>query len=178
MRERGSSQVTTIVLAALLAVLVAPLFMGWLVVDVKTKGRDGHHIWLPLPMGVARVALAFVPDDELACELPAELRKHRETLRTVVDNLASCGDTTLVSVRSPEANVRIATQGGKIRLDVDAPDARVHGAFRIEALRHALERWDGKRMQASAALDLLAGLGRGELLSVESDEADVSIRYW
>lgn len=178
MRQRGFSSVTTVVIAAVLAILVAPLFMGWLVLDVKTKGADAHHFWVPLPIGIARVAMAFAPKKELACEAPNELVEHREVVRAVLDSLATCGDTTLVSVRSPEATVRIATQQGKLRLDVDARDAKVHATFRIEAVRRALARWDGKNVEPGMALDLVAGLGRGELLSVQSDEADVSISYW
>jgi len=178
MKQRGFSQVTTVVVAALLALLVAPLFMGWLVVDVKTKGADKHHFWIPLPIGVARIAMVFIPDKELACAPPQELVKHRELLRSILDNLDRCGDTTLVEVRSPEATVRIATEAGKIRLDVDARDAKVHSAFKVEGVRKALERWDGGQVHPHQALDLLASLGRGELLSVESDEADVSIAYW
>jgi hypothetical protein len=178
MRQRGFSQITTVVVAALLALLLAPLFMGWLVVDVKTKGRDAHHFWLPLPVGVARIAMVFVPEKELACNAPAELVRHRELLRVLLDNLATCGDTTLVEVRSREANVRIATDHGKVRLDVDARDARVHAAFRVEAVRAALARWDGDEIRGHQALDLLASLGRGQLLSVESEDADVSISYW
>jgi hypothetical protein len=178
MRQRGFSSVTTVVIAALLALLVAPLFMGWLVVDVKTKGADRHHLWVPLPIGVARIVMVFIPDEELACAAPQELVKHRKLLRTVLDNLATCGDTTLVSVRSPEATVRIATERGKIRLDVDARDAKVHSAFKVEAIRKALERWDGRDVRPHQALELLASLGRGQLLSVQSDEADVSISYW
>jgi hypothetical protein len=178
MRQRGFSQVTTIVLAALLALAVAPLFMGWLVVNVRTKGADAHHFWVPLPVGVARIAMVFLPDKEFACAPPQELVKHRELLRTVLDNVATCGDTTLVSVRSPQATVRIATERGKIRLDVDARDAKVHSAFRVDAIRKVLERWDGGSLHPHQALDLLAALGRGELLSVQSPDADVSITYW
>jgi hypothetical protein len=178
MRQRGFSQLSTVVLAALLALLIAPLFMGWMVVDVRTRGCDPHHLWIPLPVGVARVALAFVPDRKLSCAAPAELVKHREHLRAVLDSLAGCPDTVLLSVRSPEAKVRIATERGTVQLDVDAPDARVHSAIKIEAFRKALEHWDGSDIHPKAALDLLAGLGRGELLSVRSHDADVSISYW
>jgi hypothetical protein len=178
MRQRGISTVATVIVAAAAALLIAPLFMGFMIVDVNVKGPEGHHIVLPVPMGPARMVMALMPRDKVSCEVPRELARHRAMISSALDTLASCGNTTLVSVRSPQAKVRIATAGGALTLDVEDRDTTVRGAFRIEAVREFLAHWDGQRLDGRAALDMVAGLGRGELIAVKSRDADVSIRLW
>jgi hypothetical protein len=178
MRQRGISTTGTVIIAATAALLIAPLFMGFVIVDVREKGPDGHRILLPVPLGPARVVMALLPGDKVSCEVPAELARHRELIAKALDSLASCGETTLVSVRSPKTKVRIATSGGRLVLDVEDRETNVHGAFRIDAVRDFLAGWDGRRIDGRAALAMVAGLGRGELLAVTSRDADVSIRIW
>jgi hypothetical protein len=178
MRQRGISTIATVIIAATAALLIAPLFMGFVIVDVNVKGPERHHIIVPVPLGPARAVMALLPRGRVACEVPGELAKHRAEISSALDTLASCGDTTLVSVRSPKTTVRIATARGALCLDVEERDTSVHGSFRIEAVRNFLAHWDGRRLEGRAALDLVAGLGRGELLSVRSREADVSLKLW
>ena len=175
-RQRGASTLDVVVLAALLALLLAPLFMGWMVVDIRTPAPDRVNLKIPVPLGVVRLALALAPDREVAVEAPAELRQQRDVALAVLKALDESPDgTTFVRVSSPDAKVRIAKEGGRLVVDVDADDARVRCNLRAAALRRALERWDWQHVGPDLALDLLAAAGPGQLVSVDADDARVRI---
>lgn len=175
-RQRGASTLDVVVLAALAALLVAPMFMGWLVVDVRTPAPDRVNLKFPVPLGVVRLALALAPDRELEVEAPAELRRQKDVALAALKALDECPDgTTFVRVTSPDAKVRIAKEGGLLVVDVDADDARVRCNLRAAALRRALERWDWQHVGPDLALDLLAAAGPGQLVSVDADDARVRL---
>ena len=50
-----NSKYPTILLALLAALLVAPLFMTWVVVDVQTYDEDAVNLKLPIPLALARI---------------------------------------------------------------------------------------------------------------------------
>jgi hypothetical protein len=176
MRQRGATTLDAVVLAALLALLVAPLFMGWLVVDVRTPAPEQVNLKIPVPLGLIRLGLALAPDRELAVEAPAELREQREVALAVLRALDESPDgTTFVRVTSPDASVRIAKEGGRLVVEVDAEDGRVRCNLRAAALRRALERWDWQEFTPDLALDLLAAAGPGQLVSVDAEDARVRI---
>ena len=176
MRQRGATTLDVVVLAALLALLVAPLFMGWLVVDVRTPAPDRVNLKIPVPLGLLRLALVLAPDRELAVEAPAELRHQREVVLAVLRALDESPDgTTFVRVTSPDAKVRIAKEGGRLVVDVDAEDGRVRCNLRTAALQRALEAWDWQQLTPDLALDLLAAVGPGELVAVDAEDARVRI---
>ena len=176
LRQHGATTLDVMVLAALLALLVAPLFMGWLVVDVRTPAPDRVNLKFPVPLGVVRLALALAPDREMTVEAPAELRQQRETVLALLQALDESPDgTTFVRVTSPDAKIRIAKENGRLVVDVDAEDGRVRCNLRTAALQRALERWDWQQITPDLALDLLAAVGPGQLVSVDADDARVRI---
>jgi hypothetical protein len=163
----------------LLALLVAPLFMGWLVVDVRTPAPDRVNLKFPVPLGVVRLALALAPDREVAVEAPVELRQQRDVALAVLKALDESPDgTTFVRVTSPDAKIRIAKEGGRLVVDVDADDARVRCNLRADALHRALARWDWQQFTPDLALDLLAAAGPGQLVSVDAEDARVRISVY
>lgn len=177
-RQRGFSNTATILLALLAALLVAPLFMTWVVVDVQTYDEDAVNLKLPIPLALARIGLAFAPDHEIRQPVPADFTAQREHVLAMLRDLESCPDTELVSVDAPDARVRIVKKGDLLQLDVDADDAVVHGAIPVDAVLRALERWDWETFDPKLALDIVAAAGHGELLSVEAEDATVKIRVW
>jgi hypothetical protein len=47
--------------------------------------------------------------------------------------------------------------------------------LRADALHRALSRWDWQQITPDLALDLLAAVGPGQLISVDADDARVRI---
>lgn len=176
MRERGSTNIATVLLAALLAVLVAPLFMGIVLVDVRTCEPDAHRIVVPFPLALARLVIAFAPEHELQIDSPAEVTRYRAQLLQALDELESAGNATLVSVRSRDEQVRITVEKGKLVFDVKDDEDVVHGAIPLDAARRVLEHWNERHVDARMALDFLGAIPRGELLAVDSRDATVRIR--
>jgi hypothetical protein len=179
MRARGfASTSTTVILAAIAAVLIAPLFMNWIVLDVRTAPPQDVRITLPIPLAVVRTALWFVPRDEVRAALPPQAAVHRDSVLAAFRALESSPDTVFLSVRSREGTVRVAKDRGRLVLDVGAEEARVHAVLPLEAAHRILAKWDWRRLDPGMAVDLLAAAERGQLLSVDSEEARVRIAKW
>lgn len=174
--QRGVSQVGAVVVALMLALVAAPLFMGWVVVDVHTTGADKVDLTVPFPLALARLAVMFAPRDEIAQPVPPEVTRHRETVLAALRQLEACPDTTLVKVDAPDAKVEIATRDGKLVFQVHAEDADVSGALPVAAAIRVLERWDWRTTDPRLAIDFLAAAGHGQLVAVNARDARVSIR--
>jgi hypothetical protein len=177
-REGGFSTTATVIVAVVLAMLVAPLLMTWVVVDVHTMGGDRVDLTVPVPLVLARMAVGLVPVDRLDTRVPERLRERRESVLGALRELERCPDAELVSVVSPQATVHVAKRDGRIAVDVQAPGASVRCALPIRAALRALERWDWRTFEPGVALDLIAGAGRGELVAVNAREARVTVRIW
>jgi hypothetical protein len=176
MRQRGIGTVGTVLLAGLAAVVVGVVVMDWAVVDIETRDEDAVRLKVPVPVGLARFALAFAPDSASA-PVPAELREHREVILAVLEELEKHPDATLVRIESPDARVHVRTERGLLRVDVDADDAVVRFALPIKRVRATLARWDWERMTPRLAAELIAAAD-GELLHVDADDARVRISIW
>ncbi len=115
--------------AALLLVLICVVGVviqsGFLWVDVREKGPDGHHIVLPVPMVLARVGVALVPAHAFAGEA-ADMQEALPAVGALCDSLAKMPDAVLVEVQSTREQVRIAKRGDSLDIDVDDSDGTVH----------------------------------------------------
>jgi hypothetical protein len=176
--QRGFSNTAAVLLALMLAVLVAPLLMSWVVVDVHTTGDEEVNFTVPVPLALARIALAFVPTREIAEKLPPEVARHKEKVLAALRSIQLCPDAMLVEVDAPDAKVKVAKRGDRLIIDVDAPDAVVHTALPIKAALRVLERWDWKTVEPRMAVDFLAYAGHGELVRVDAPDAKVAVRIW
>lgn len=179
MRERGTSTVAVVVAAAAAGLLAAALFTNWMVVDVHTTGPDAVNLKLPVPLPLIRTAVAFVPSDSLPpIDIPPEVKENRETILQALRELRDAPDTTLVRVRSDDANVVIEKKDKSLAIDVQAPDATVHCQVPLDGIVEALEKWDWETCNPQLALRVLAAAKHGPLVTVDSKEARVAIRMW
>jgi hypothetical protein len=178
MRQRGFSDTTTVVAAALVALLVAPLLMNWIVVDVDTTGRDAVHLKVPVPLALVRAALAVAPEQEISGPLPRDLSRYRDRVLAAMQALEDSPDAALISVTAPDTTVKVAKEGGILVIDAEAPDGVAHCRIPLKAARRVLERWDWRHAQPRLLVDFLAGSGPGELVAVHTQEATVRIAKW
>ena len=178
-RQRGFSNLATVLLAIVGGLIVSVLLMDWVVVDVETRGPDRVDLTIPVPLGAARLAMAFVPMDDADLDVPPEVRENKDAILAALRDLDGCPDgTVLVRVQAPDAKVLITKDRGLLRVDVDADDAVVHCALPLAAARRTLERWDWQRFDPKMALDLLAATPSGPLVAVDSSDARVRISMW
>jgi hypothetical protein len=140
-------------LAAATMVAGTALQSGVLVVDVRD---NGHHIVLPVPLGLARMALGFVPQDKV--QLHTQIApEHAQLARKLVAALADAPDAELVRVEQDDQQVVIAKKGGVIQVHVQQADQDVHLELPLQAALLLMPK-DGRSLEPaalSAALDTL-----------------------
>jgi hypothetical protein len=176
---RGSSTTGTIVVAALLALLIVPLFASCLVVEVHARGAESTHLLIPVPLNIARLAMRCIPAAEFDARMPAEVAARKEQILAALKAIEDAPDTTFVSVNAPDAKVMIGKRGDDLVLDITGDrDGTVKGTLPLAAVRRVLERSDWRRIHPVIALDVLAAAHRGTVLEVDSPDARVRIRRY
>lgn len=179
MRQRGMSTVPAVVLAAFAGLVTAVFMADWMIVDVETPAPESLHLTLPVPLVLADVALAFVPDEAFEdAELPPEVGAQRELVLAALESLLEVPDFTLVEVHDGDTHVVIDKVGDDLRLAVDDHDAVVRGTLPLDGLADALERWDWQTVDPGLFLDVLHEAGNGNLITVEADGAKVALNMW
>jgi hypothetical protein len=167
------------VAAVLLAV---PLFMmavvagtGCLLVDVRTD--EGPRIVVPVPLLMARAALAFAPEEAVRVEVP-ELEEHHEMVLDVLEELRDAPDGVLVEVDDDADHVLIEKRGDYIEVFVHDGDDNVEVSVPIATVVESLESFDGERIDVSAVLKSLARASRTDLVHVRTAEEEIKISLW
>ncbi len=151
----------------------------WLHVDVHgDKGGDEAKINLPVSM-----------IHNLAGMIPEETRSHGRVhvkdhdydvadLRRAWRELQEGPDATYLTVNDPQSKVRIAKRGGYLELratDRGGKAEDVEAKIPLSVMA-ALLSGSGDQLNVDAALDELARLGEGELLTVTGDQE--TVRIW
>jgi len=160
------------------------LFVGsllsakYVVVDVREGGPQGHHIWIPVPMALAQMALSFAPAEAREVEAPPEAAQYLPAARRLVDELAKAPDGALVEVEDHATRVSIVKLGSVIKIHVEDGDDRVDVAFPLGAAQDALAGFDGKRFKTATLLAAVARNAHGDLVHVRDGEDEVRIRVW
>ncbi len=177
-RHNSPPTALVIVLAALAGLMTAALLMDWMVVDVHATETAGEstHVWVPVPVAALRMAAALIPRDAFPTEeVPPEIHERLPAIRTALQDLSSCPDVQLASVESPDGKVTVLMHSGRLIVDVNSPDAKVHATVPLRRLARAMKHWDGKTVDASLVRAGLAALDDGFEVKVDSPEARVRI---
>ncbi len=177
--RRAISTIAVMVTAAAAGLLAAALLTSWIVVDVRTAGKDAVNLKLPIPLPLIRAAAAFIPKGKLGTvKLPPELEENRELILRGMRELLEAPDGTFVRVSSDEGKVLIEKRDRTLHVRVEAEDGRVHCAIPIEGVFKALERWDWEHVDPRLATRILSGAGRGPLVTVDQPDAHVAVSVW
>jgi hypothetical protein len=111
---------------------------GLIRVEVVEKAPEGHHIYVVAPAVLVPMGVHFAPRENLT-EASREIRPWLPTIRAALDTLRDSDDITLVEVRQPGEEVRIAKIGGSIVVDVHDADNEVHVSTPIRATSSSIE---------------------------------------
>ena len=90
--------------AGLIFAAVLALFQGG-IATVYVRSPEAT-VFVPVPMALVDIALAFVPSEELA-DARRELGPYRDVIRVALEELADCPDATFVEVEGPEETVLV-----------------------------------------------------------------------
>jgi len=144
--------VLKIALAGMVAVPVATAggvaVTGVAVVDVQ---KDGKRIWVPVPLALAQIAAAFVPEHKTRLRLDENAKRYLPVAREMLAALDDAEDGELVRVEEPGKTVVIAKEGSTLRVKVDERGKQVDLNVPIRMALSILPDADG-RLTASAAL--------------------------
>ena len=98
---------------------------GVIRIDVDEFRSGGSHVHMWVPAAAVPMAMHFVPDKDMrhACD---QAREALPILHAVVKELKKYPDAVFVEVVDSNEHVQIRTRAGKLQIDVDARDERVH----------------------------------------------------
>jgi hypothetical protein len=106
---------------------------GVIRVDVDEYRADGPHLHLWLPAAAVPMAMHFVPSKYLR-HVSEQARQALPVLHAIVKELKKYPDADFVEVVDRDQHVRVRTHGGKLQIDVDAPDQKVHVLCPLSAI--------------------------------------------
>ena len=143
---------------------------GVVVVDVK-EPRGGQHIVVPVPLALAQVAAAFVPEDKMHLRLPREAEQYMPVARQVLSALADAEDGELVRVEEPGKKVAIRKEGGVLRVSVDDGAEHVKVQVPISLALSVLPE-PGSRFSPSDAVWALQHARLTEVVNVQGRDGE------
>ncbi len=106
---------------------------GVIRVDVDEYRSGGSHVHLWVPAAAVPMAMHFVPGEHLR-HASEQAREALPVLHAIVKELKKYPDADFVEVVDHEQHVHVRTLGGKLQIDVDAPDERVHVLCPLSAI--------------------------------------------
>jgi hypothetical protein len=98
---------------------------GVIRVDVDEFRSGGSHVHMWVPAAAVPMAMHFVPDKHMR-HASEHAREALPILRAVIKELKKYPDADFVEVIDHDEHVRVRTHDGKLQIDVDAPDEKVH----------------------------------------------------
>ena len=98
---------------------------GVIRIDVDEYRAGGSHVHMWVPAAVVPMAMHFVPAEHMR-HVSYQARQAMPILHAIVKELKRYPDTEFLEVDDRDEHVRIRTQGGRLQIDVDAPDEKVH----------------------------------------------------
>jgi|ERR1700730_4469977 len=129
-------------LAATLVVGAAYTFHeGVIRVDVDENKIGGSHVHFWVPAIVVGVGMHVAPRHALK-NAAREARDVLPALHVGAKELRNYPDAVLAEVSTPDKHVRIATEHGKLRVDVDGSDGTVHLTVPLETIQDVTARME------------------------------------
>jgi hypothetical protein len=112
---------------------------GVIRVDVDEARGDGAHVHVWLPATVVPMVLHFVPKQKLREGLQ-QAQPFMPTVRALTKGLQKYPNADFVEVIDEQQHVKISTENGKLRIDVDSPDEHVHIACPLATIRDVADQ--------------------------------------
>lgn len=98
---------------------------GVIRVDMDESRAGGSHLHLWVPAVVVPMTMHFVPKHHFR-DAAEHARDFLPVAHALFKELKKFPDTDLVEVKDDDQHVQIRTHEGKLQIDVDAPDEKVH----------------------------------------------------
>jgi len=106
---------------------------GVIRVDVDEYRAGGSHVRLWVPAAAVPLAMHFVPSKHMR-HTSEQAREALPVLHAFVKELKKYPDAEFLEVVDRDQHVRMRTHGGRLQVDVDAPDQKVHVLCPLSAI--------------------------------------------
>jgi len=167
--------------AAIVLLSIPVLIVGALLssscVIVDVKQADGPRIVVPVPLFLARTALAFAPHEATHVDVP-EIAEYHDVAEKIIDELIDVPDGVLVEVRDGSEHVLIEKVGDDIEVRVDGESENVSVTVPLTMVADILDSFDGKEFETKNVLAALSSVSRSELVHVKTDDEEVKVWIW
>lgn len=110
---------------ALVAMGAYTFHEGVIRVDVDEFRAGGSHVHFWVPAAMVPMAIHFVPKRHFR-DTACHAREFLPVAHALFKELKNFPDAQFVEVRDDEQHVQIRTHEGKLQIDVDDPDEKVH----------------------------------------------------
>lgn len=164
-----------VVLSASVLALGACWSSSCIVVDVRPA--DGPRLIVPVPLAVARAALALAPHEATRIEVP-ELADYADVATPVADELLDAPDGVLIEVHDATEYLWIAKVGSDLKIEVETREEDVTITLPLEAAAQIFESYDGNELDTREVLDALGSVSRRDLVHVTTPEEEVKVWIW
>jgi hypothetical protein len=103
---------------------------GVIRVDVDEFRPGGSHVHFWVPAAIVPTVMRFIPQDQLRSAMrDRDCREAREAMpivRAMFHELRNYPNTVFVEVTDGDQHVRVATESGRLAIDVTEPSDNVH----------------------------------------------------
>jgi hypothetical protein len=106
---------------------------GVIRIDVDEYRAGGTHVHFWIPAAAVPMAMHFVPSKNMR-HASEQAREALPVLHAIVKELKKYPDADFLEVVDRDQHVRMRTHGGKLQIDVDAPDQKVHVLCPLSAI--------------------------------------------
>lgn len=128
---------------SILAIIVGVVSAGLIalfqagIATVYVENED-VSLFLPVPVALANISLAFVPEKELK-DIRRELEPFKKTIKAALLELRNTPNATLLEVRASDENVIVRTEDGELVVRVDTGNGdKVRVRLPLRAVHHLL----------------------------------------
>jgi hypothetical protein len=153
----------------------ALLSSTWVIVDVRSV--DAPRIIVPVPLGLARTALAFAPDEARRIDLP-ELEDYADVAEEIVEELIDAADGVLVEAHDRDERISISKGGDAIEIRVEGDDEEVSVRIPLTVAADVLDSYRDDVLETREALEALSSISRSELVHVRTENEEVRVWIW
>ena len=106
---------------------------GVIRIDVDEFRSGGSHVHMWVPAAAIPMAMHFVPSKHMR-HASEQAREALPILHAFVKELKKYPDAEFVQIDDNDQHVRMRTHQGKLQIDVDAPDQKVHVLCPLSAI--------------------------------------------
>ena len=145
---------------------------------MREGGPDGHHFVVPVPLALARGALALAPQEAQRLSCPQHAARYLPAARRMLAELQGLPDAELIKVEERDQRVSVRVRAGQLVIDVNQADQEVHVVVPLEAAQRALDAYSDGGFESADLIAALGSISNTDLVHVRDGQDEVKVWIW